>query len=184
MTEQQAIQQIIAGKTDAFATLYDLYIDRVYKFIYYRTHHKQTAEDLTSIVFTKAFSKFGSFDVKQNFAVWIFRIARNTVIDHYRVTKSTLDLEHAFDLSDKANIARDYELKEKLDAAKQYLMALPEEQRDLVILRLWDGLSYEEIAQVLDKKEANLRVSFSRILSKMQKELTFVLIIAALIGGK
>ncbi len=172
-TEQDAITRVAAGDTEAFATLYDLYLERVYKFIYYRTHHKQTTEDLTSLVFTKAFSKFESFDQNSNFSIWIIRIARNTVIDHYRTAKTTLDLETAFDISDKTNLATNYELKEKLNAVKEYLAQLPLDQRELVIMRVWDDMSYEEIAEVLEKKESALRTSFSRILNKMQKELIY-----------
>jgi RNA polymerase sigma-70 factor (ECF subfamily) len=177
LTEQEAILKIAAGNTEAFGTIYDLYIEKIYRFVYYRTHHKQTAEDLTSVVFTKAFDKFSSFDKKANFATWLFRIARNTVIDHYRTKKSVSDIEEAFDLSDSTNISRDYELKEKLDHVKKYLSELAEEQRDLVIMRLWDGLSYAEIAAITGKTEANLRVNFSRVVGRMQKEMVLILIL-------
>jgi RNA polymerase sigma-70 factor (ECF subfamily) len=184
MNEEEAIKSILKGNSSAFGTLYDLYVDRVYRFVYYRTHHKQTAEDLTSTIFTKAFAKFASFDPSQNFAVWLFRIARNTVIDHYRVSKSTDDIEAAFNISDKTNISRDYELKEKLDAAVEYLKSLPPEQRELMIMRVWDGLSYAEIAAITEKKEAALRVSFSRILARMHKELVISILFLILIWSK
>ncbi|MBX4205100.1 MAG: sigma-70 family RNA polymerase sigma factor [Candidatus Doudnabacteria bacterium] len=179
MTEQEVINRIAGGDIEAFGALYDLYLDRIYRFVYYRTHHRETAEDLTSVVFTKAFHKFTSFDRKANFATWIFRIARNTVIDHYRTRKTTSDLEQAFDISDSTNLSRDYELKEKLELAQKYLTQLPEDQRDLVIMRLWDGLSYDEIAEITGKTSANLRVNFSRIMSKMQKEMVLSLILFA-----
>jgi RNA polymerase sigma-70 factor (ECF subfamily) len=182
LTEQEAINRIAAGDVDAFGTLYDLYLEKIYRFVYYRVHHKQTTEDLVSVVFTKAFRKFDSYNHKQSFSTWIYSIARNTVIDHYRTHKSTSDIEEAFDLSDSTNISRDYELKEKMDQAKQYLTKLPQEQRDLVMMRLWDGLSYDEIAFITSKNAANLRVSFSRIISRMQKEM--VLIILLLISLK
>jgi len=177
LTEQEAINRISSGDTEAFGSLYDMYIERVYKFVYYRTHHRETAEDLVSVVFAKAFGKFSSFDRKANFATWLFRIARNTVIDHYRTRKSVSDIEEAFDLSDSVNISKDYELKEKLEQARKYLNELPQDQRDLVIMRLWDGLSYDEISEITGKKPANLRVSFSRIMGKMQKELVLALIL-------
>jgi RNA polymerase sigma-70 factor (ECF subfamily) len=177
MTEQEAINRIGKGDVDAFGTLYDLYLPKIYRFIYFRTHHKETAEDLASVVFTKAFNKFASFDTSANFSTWIYRIARNTVIDHYRTNKTTTDIDDAFDLSDSTNLSRDYELKEKLEQAQKYLATLPTEARDLVIMRLWDGLSYTEIAEITGKNEANLRVNFSRIVSKMQKEMVLSLIL-------
>ena len=178
MTEQEAIIKIRNGDQESFAVLYDLYIQKIYRFIYYRTHHKQTAEDLTSLVFTKAYSKFESFDPKASFATWMYRIARNTVIDHYRTNKGVVDIEEAFNLESQDNIEADYEVKEKLTKARRYLDSLPEEQRDLIIMRLWDGLGYDEIAQITGKKEASLRVAFSRAVSKMQKEIVLALILA------
>ena len=177
MTEQDAIRRIDAGEAEAFSSLYDLYVDRIYKFVYYRTHHKETAEDIVSVVFTKAFGKLASFDRNAKFSTWLFRIARNTVIDHYRTAKSTGDIDEAFNVNDGTNISREYELKEKIEQVKKYLESLPEDLRDLVIMRLWDGLSYQEIAEITGKKEANLRVSFSRVLAKMQKELVIILIL-------
>lgn len=181
MTEQEAINRIEAGDADAFSVLYDLYLDRVYRFVYYRTHHKQTTEDLVSVIFTKAFSKFESFDRHANFATWLFRIARNTVIDHYRTSKSTTDIEDAFNLTDSTNLTRDFELREKLDQAIKYLSSLPSEQKDLVMMRLWDELSYKEIAEITGKSEANLRVSFSRVISKMQTEMVSLIILFAIL---
>ena len=152
-----------------------------HRFVYYRVGHKQTAEDLTSTVFTKAFLKFKTFDSNAQFSNWIISIARNTVIDHYRTSKVSLDLDEAFNMSDSTNISKDYELKEKLVEARKYLDKLPIEQRDLVIMRLWDGLNYEEIAVILGKKESALRVNFSRIMSKMQKEMVFSLILIGIL---
>jgi RNA polymerase sigma-70 factor (ECF subfamily) len=181
LTEEEAIKRLVAGDKDAFATLYDLYIDKVYRFVYYRTHHRETAEDLTSLAFTKAFDKFGTFDQSARFSSWIFRIARNTVFDHYRTHKSASDIEEAYNLADKTNLTRDYELQEKLEAAKHYLDKLPAEHRDLIVMRLWDGLSYQEISEILGKNEASLRVNFSRIIGKMQKEIVLTILLAALI---
>ncbi len=183
MTEQEAINQCLSGNMDAFATLYDLYIQKVYRFVYYRVGHKQVAEDLVSVVFTKAFSKFHTYNPKLSFQAWILSIARNTVIDHYRTKKATFDIEEAFNVSDQTNLSKDYELREKIDQVRKYLQGLDPEQRDLVIMRLWDGLAYEEISKVLGKSEATLRVNFSRILSKMQKELILALVLVAIVIG-
>ena len=184
VTEAEAIQKLAEGDNDAFGALYDLYLDKIYRFIYYRVHHKQTAEDLTSVVFTKAFHKFGSFDLEAKFTTWIYSIARNTVIDYFRTSKTTEDIMDAFDLSDSTNISRDYELREKLETAKKYLARLPQQQRELVIMRLWDGLSYDEIALLTGQRPANLRVMFSRTIARMQKDLVLVLILVAVINIK
>jgi len=177
LTEQEAIAKIDAGDTEAFGALYDLFVDSVYRFIFFRTHHRETAEDLTSQVFTKAFTKISSFDRRQKFGPWIFRIARNSVIDHWRTHKSTVDLEEAFEISSSTNIQRDFELQEKLKQAQKILNSLPPDHRELVVMRLWDGLSYAEIAAITGRSEANLRVAFSRIMARIHKESAFAIIL-------
>jgi RNA polymerase sigma factor (sigma-70 family) len=181
LTEQEAIDACLGGHMEAFSHLYDSYIEKVYRFVYYRVGHKQEAEDLVSVIFTKAYSKFQSFDRKSKFGPWIISIARNTVIDFYRTRKFTSDIEDAFDISSNTNLSKEFEMKEKLDEVMKYLNTLSSDQKDLVVMRLWDGLSYEEISQVLGKSEASLRVSFSRIVSKMQKELIFAILFFAII---
>ena len=86
-------------KQDDFGKLYDQHVKKIYEFIYFKTHHKETAEDLTSVTFMKALSNIESFDEKKaSFKTWLYRIARNTVIDHYRMKRETADLEDAWDL--------------------------------------------------------------------------------------
>ena len=178
----QLVERVQKGDPVAFGALYDEYVKKIYDFIYFRTYHKETAEDLTSITFTKAYQKIGSFSgSKGNFGSWLYRIARNTVIDHYRTHKSTSDILEAYDLSDRTNIEIDFDVQDKLRKVQQYLSGLNPEQRELVIMRVWDGLSYKEISEIMGKSEDALKVSFSRIMAKMKKETMFALSIAALL---
>ncbi len=175
--ELAAIERCQKGDMDAFADLYDIYVKKIYDFIYYRTSHKQTAEDLTSVTFTKAFQNINSFKGSSGvFSSWLYRIARNTVIDHMRTSKSTVDLEAAANAPSRDNVAGEAEIRDRLDQVKTYLNQLSEEQRDIVIMRLWDGLSYAEISALTGKTEGNCKVIFSRIMQKMQKELLPILL--------
>ncbi|MBI4363758.1 MAG: sigma-70 family RNA polymerase sigma factor [Candidatus Doudnabacteria bacterium] len=169
--ENLAIQSCQRGDLQAFGILYDSYVLKIYNFIYYRTHHKETAEDLTSVTFTKALSNINSFNFDAGtFSAWLHRIARNTVIDHYRTFKSTTDILDGFDLAGHANVERDVDTAMKLEKVQDYLSQLPSQQRDIVIMRVWDNLSYREIGAILGKSEASCKVSFSRIMHKLQQE--------------
>lgn len=171
--EQAALARAAArGDREAFGKLYDAFIRPIYNFIYYKTHHQETAEDLVSIVFTKAFTNISSFNAdKAPFTAWLYQIARNTVIDHYRTEKATSDIEDAWDIDDGTDIVRDFDAKQKLEKVQKYLAGLTPEQRDIVIMRVWQEMSYEEIAEVLGKSVDSCKMMFSRTMKKLRNEM-------------
>src|SRR5207244_578193 len=121
-------------ETQSFAVLYDAYVNKIYDYIFYRTGHKELSEDLTSAAFIKAVQKIKSFDSgKGSFSAWIYRIARNTLFDHYRTRKESENIENAFDLKSKDNIEKEFEAQERLKEVLDYLKNLSAEQRDIVI---------------------------------------------------
>src|SRR3989338_1118620 len=133
MTEEANL--IIAcqkGNTEAFGKLYDLYLKKIYDFLYYRTHHKQTAEDLAGTVFTKALEKIGQYNPsKAKFSTWLYQIARNTLIDHYRTLKFTENIEDIWDLPSSANVERDADTTLALEKVQAQIKLLPVLQRDI-----------------------------------------------------
>ncbi len=165
--------------------LYDQYIEKIYNFTYYRTHHKETAEDLTSIIFEKVFKKFDSFDQKKgNIVSWLYTIARNTVTDHYRTQKKYQNIDDVWDLKSNENIEKDIDTKLKLEKVQKYLQTLKPLHRDIVIMKLWDGLSYEEIAEITGKSKNALKMITCRTLKQIreQKDLLVILITPLIIN--
>lgn len=155
-----------------FGELYDAYSQKIYRYIYYRTQHKQTTEDLTSSVFLKALEHIGRYDpTKGSFSSWLYRIAHNAVIDHYRTETHTEDIETIFDLADDTNIERDADVSRNLARVREYLNKLNPEQRNIVIMRVWDELSYKEIADITGKSEESSRMVFSRTVRKLVQDL-------------
>lgn len=155
---------------DNFGQLYDKYIKKIFNFIYYKTHHKETAEDLTSETFIKALDKLDSFNQnKGSFSTWIYQIARNTVIDFYRTKKNSVNVDDIWDLSTDEDILRDLDTAKRLEDVKEYLKTLKSEQREIVLLRVWEGMSYKEISDAMGKSEASCKMAFSRTI-KILKE--------------
>jgi RNA polymerase sigma factor (sigma-70 family) len=167
--DQTAVSACRKGDLDRFTELYDRYFEPIYRFIYFKTQHCETAEDLTSQTFLKALEHIERFK-DGSFQAWLYRIARNTVIDHYRTTRPQSDIEDAWDLDDGTNPARDAELRDLVGRVRGSLSQLPADQRDVVLLRLWDDRPYREIAEIMGKSEANCKVMFSRAVAKLRTE--------------
>lgn len=159
--EPQLIRQAIAGNADAFARLYDAYIEAVYRFVYFRVSDEQTAEDLTAQVFLKAWDNLNRYENRQGiaFGAWLFQIARNTVIDHYRTQKETMPLEpNALNRPDPAaDVVRTVENRLVMERVRQMLQHLTDDQREVLTLRFINGLSTGEIANILKKKQGAIR---------------------------
>ncbi|PLX20648.1 hypothetical protein C0584_05405 [Candidatus Parcubacteria bacterium] len=182
LKEIEIIKSCQKGDLERFGELYDDYIDKIYNFIYYKTSHRETAEDLTSKTFFKAVKNIQSFGKKEKyFAAWLFQIARNTVIDHYRSSKKTANIEDFWDIDSGEDLLVDLENKEKILLVKKYLAEIKSEKRDIVIMRIWQGMSYREISEILGKNEGSVKVMFSRTIKEMKKNLPIEVILLILI---
>jgi len=180
--ELRTIKQCQQGKLEEFGQLYDKYIKKIYDFIYFKTQHQETAKDLTSKTFIKALESIKRFKTEQGyFSAWLYTIARNTVIDHYRTKKVEADVNDIWDLSANDDIEQDLDTKEKLKQVEKYLSQLKTEHRDIIIMRVWHGMSYQEIAQVVGKSEASCKMMFSRTIIKLRQEMPLTLYILMLI---
>jgi RNA polymerase sigma-70 factor (ECF subfamily) len=180
--EQALIDKCQNGNLRYFSEIYDLYIKKIYEFIYFKTHHKQIAEDLTSQTFLKSLENINKYDFKKGkFSSWLYAVARNTVIDHYRTQKHDLNIEDAWDLSSDDDIVSDAENKEKIKKLKTHLKKLTGDQRDVIILRVWDNMSYKEISEIIGKSEANCKMIFSRATEKIRKEQIFAVLLCLLL---
>jgi RNA polymerase sigma-70 factor (ECF subfamily) len=170
------------GDNSAFGELYDKHIKDIYRFVYYKTHHKETAEDLTSRTFMKAYENIKTYrSTKASFSVWLYKIARNTVIDHYRTRKMTSNIEDVWDLKDNTDIAENTDVKIKMEEISEYMKELSSDQRDIIIMRIWQGLSYKEIAKILGKKEASCRMLYLRGINKLKDKISLSIYIAFLL---
>ncbi len=174
--QEQLISSCQNGEPENFGGLYNAYVRKIYDFLYYRTMHKETAEDLTSLTFTKALERINSYSAsKGSFSAWLYQIARNSLIDNYKQTRPTDPAETLENFAGKDNLETQIEAKLNLEKVQKFLNTLDEEKREVVTLRVWDGLSYKEISEVLGKSEASCKMIFSRTLEKLNKEVTFAL---------
>ncbi len=152
-----------SGETEAFGVLYDKYLDPIYRFVYYKTFSKEAAEDLTSDVFHKALEKLTTFDQsKGDFSTWLYRIARNRVIDYYRTKKVTDPIDDAFDVGIDERTPETLDAIAALGKVTAYLETLDAKQREIIMLRVWEERSYREIAAIVGGTEDSVKMAFSR----------------------
>jgi len=181
-SEQKIIKRCQEKDLTEFGKLYDRYIKKIYDFVYYKTHHKETAEDLVSQIFVKALENINNYNInKGSFSSWLYRIARNRVIDHYRTKKNELDICDVWDLQAEETIERDIDTKQQLEKVQQYLKKLKAEQRDIILLRVWQGLSYQEIAEITEKSQASCKMMFCRTIAKLRQEMPLSLLICLIL---
>ncbi len=157
------------GDVASFSVLYDFYVDKIYRFIFFKVPFGE-AEDLTEDVFLKVMQKKHTFDPdKSAFSTWIYTIARNTVIDFLRTSKSVSELnEFIEDTDSNKDIVNNLDKNFELLNLKKAISVLPKDKQDLVVLRFIDELSYEEMAQILQKSEGSIRISMMRTLKELR----------------
>jgi RNA polymerase sigma-70 factor, ECF subfamily len=127
--ESGLVRQAKSGDSDAFAQLYDAYLERVYRYVFFRVTDEETAEDLTSQVFLKAWEHLDHYQLTSTpFLAWLYTIARNQVIDHYRTHKETLTLEDAVSLPAEGDgVDDEVQVKFELQDVREALQFLTEE---------------------------------------------------------
>jgi len=184
MSEQEAITQCINGNVSEFAKLYETYVQPVYRFIYYKTHHRETAEDITSATFMKALEKIQTFNPdKASFKTWLYQIARNNVVDHYRSYREISNIDDIWDMNTGENIETDTDIKMKLDSVREYLKKLKPEQREIILLRVWDGLGFQEIAEITGKTEASCKMMFKRTVDRLRGDMAVLALLIYFINN-
>jgi RNA polymerase sigma-70 factor, ECF subfamily len=156
--EAELVRHVVATRDpDAYGQLYQLYIDRIGRYIYYKVGDREEAEDLTEQVFLKAWESIQGFRGEPAaFPVWIFRLAHNLVIDYHRTHRQTTELHEFIEDSrpqpeDEVGVRLDNQM---LQAA---ITRLTPEQQQVVILRFIQGMPHAQVAEILGKNEVAVR---------------------------
>ena len=157
---------------EAYAALYEQFMPKVYRYISFRISDENMAQDLTSVVFEKALIKFDGFNPQiASFSTWIFTIARNTVIDHYRVYKKHEDVVTDVETKTTAQYPSPEDEAIKAENTKRlriFLSRLNKREQEAIILKYSNGMSNREIAEVLNISESNAGSILCRTIRKLR----------------
>jgi len=164
------VEGAIGGDADAFGRLYDMYVDRVYRHVYYRVGSIEDAEDLTQQVFLKAWQAIGRYKKTSSpFLAWLMRISHNLVIDFYRSKKDKAYLDFEIASRDSHSSPETVaEMEFDQQRVRRAILRLPADQQQVVLMSFIEGFPYAEIASALGKSEGAVRVIQHRALKKMR----------------
>jgi RNA polymerase sigma-70 factor (ECF subfamily) len=170
-SEEHLIARAVQGDADAFGDLYERYLARIYRYAFYRVNDVAEAEDLTEVVFLKAWEALGNYRLQDvPFGAWLYRIAHNVIIDRHRTHRATLPLEDQLVLRDAASGPEDHlDWRETIESVAHALSQLSPLHQQVLTLRFISGLSHAETALVLDKSEGAVRVLQHRALYALRE---------------
>ena len=155
---------------EKFKTMFENYYKPIYRFLLWRTRDRHLSEDLTSVVFEKAWYSRDKFDGVSPQA-WLYKIARNALIDYWRLKKS-VPLENEDRLESKdSEIGEVMDANLRLESLRHALTKLPAEMRTIITLRFIEGISAKEVGERLHISEGNVRVIQYRALKQLRKEM-------------
>jgi RNA polymerase sigma-70 factor (ECF subfamily) len=173
--DQKERDLISAAKKDPqnFAKLYDRHVSSIYKYLYSRTGKKKLAEDLTADTFLSALEAISRYRNSGSFSAWLFSIARNKLMDHFRQNGKTLSpAEKEYLAADTADNPLDELIQiEVLHQVSEILDTLEDDQLDLLRLRYSAGLKFAEIASQVNKSEDAVKKSFYRLLKRIKTKM-------------
>jgi RNA polymerase sigma-70 factor (ECF subfamily) len=150
-----------------FVEIYERYVDRIYAFVSRRTGNRATAEDITSHVFEQALATISGFEWRGlPVSVWLFRIASNAVVDHWRERSRNAD-EPVPDVPD----SRELEDIDRRLALYQEVERLPDLQRRVIRMRFVEEKSIREVASALNRSEGAVKQLQLRALEKLRKSM-------------
>ena len=168
---------VLAAQADraAFATLYRRYLDRVYGYAFYQLGDHHDAEDVTERIFLSALRALPDFrDQGSTFRAWLFRIAHNTIANAHRsrARRRTEPLPDDFQrAAPNADPAGQVALADELREIRHVVAQMPDDRRQVILLRFVDDLSTNEIAEVLDRSPGAVRVLLHRSLRDLAARL-------------
>ena len=169
--ERILVKRAIARDSEAFAGLYDRHVVRVYRHIYYIINDIKEAEDLTAQTFLQAWEAIGRFQPRgAPFVSWLLRIAHNLAVSHLRARRGDAQLHDSLiDEGLPGNPEAVAERQADEERVREAVLRLGDDQRQVIILRFVEELDYREVAEILGKSVAAVRVIQHRALCALRK---------------
>ncbi|EGY79498.1 RNA polymerase sigma factor [Peptoniphilus indolicus] len=169
MTDSESFKSIDSEQ------LYEIYFDRIYKFVSHRILHKEDAEDLSAEVFMRLSEKLNSYDsTKGTLDTWVFRITRNMITDYYRKSnvKETCSIyDFANFIKFEKHVEENIEKQEEYEYLEKAVRSLSDKEQEIISMKFGAGLGNKEISELMDIGYSNVTVILHRAIKKIRKRL-------------
>jgi len=158
-------------KTNFLEEVFDKYHVELFNFVLCKVGYKVfIAEDITQELFLKLWKKRAHYNPdKASIRTWIYIIARNHIIDHYRTQKNTVPLKAEERIRSNEILEIDVEKKQMIKVAQNVMCQLNDSERELIQLRYIQGLSIKEVSKIINKKRSATKVAIHRAIKKLRK---------------
>ncbi len=170
------VKGAVRREVAAFEQLYELFIDRIYRYFLYRVGDGHLAEDLTSTVFLKVWQSIDQYQERGvPFDAWLYKIARNVTADHFRAENGDVPLDAQDLVLPIGALLEDWgERRFTQEQVRRVLGSLTKDQRQVILLHFFEDLSYSDIAEVMGKREGAIRTIQYRALNSLRTGLAKV----------
>ncbi len=172
LEDETLVDRATAGDREAFGELYDRCVRRVFRHVLYMVNDVDLAEDLTEQTFLRALEAIHRYERRDvPFLAWLLRIARNLYLNDRRVQRNNSSIHNKW--NGGAAASPEFFCEAKLDGEEVWraVRALDGDQRQVIVLRFMDGLSYADVADVLGKSVGAVRVAQFRALRALRRRL-------------
>ncbi len=172
------VKKFLEGDERAFNEIVIRYRKKIYWHARRMLGNHHDADDVTQDVLIQIYKKLKTFKFNSSFYTWVFKITSNRCLNKIKRNKIkrflSLENDHEKVLSQKDDIAKSYEDKEKLEKLNEILNGIPPKQKEVFLLKRFEELSYKEISEITGKSIGTLKASYhfalKRILEKMKNE--------------
>jgi RNA polymerase sigma-70 factor (ECF subfamily) len=170
-SDADLVGRAVRGDREAFGDLYERYLDEIYRYLYFRVADEVEVEDMTEMVFLKAWEVLPRTDEPiRNIRAWLYRVAHNLLVDRHRTHKASLSLDVAANRPDaEPPPEAAVEQREAAERMARMVSQLKPREQQVLLCRFVSGLSHSETAEVLNLRENHVRVLQFRALKALRK---------------
>lgn len=168
LSDEYLMAKVKAGNYDFLSELFNRHSRRVFNYFLKSTLDRDESADLTQILFIRVMKYRKSYQEERSFVVWIFQIARNLIKDHFKKMKVYKDQFNPIEVVPEIQEDEDHEQMEREERLYAAMNKLPDEKRELLVLSKFEGLKYEQIAELKGTTVSNIKVQVHRTIKELR----------------